>query len=181
MLDWRVISNIRKKAISSIKSDSDGNVIEGRISDGLYLLLYWTVPACLFFYGLFGPSVLSSFATFIGTGIAIYTGLFFSLLLNIGTKVRAESVNPNKDNTNFQKYKNGMKQIAHIALYVIYLGVLVFVMILINALTLKCGLPYLEQIITGVVLFFLGRFFASLFFMIQRFYFLVQDEISNIL
>lgn len=181
MLDFNVIWDIRKKAISSIKSDSDGNIIDARMSKGLYFLLYWLLPCGLLLYGLIGPSKLSSFATFIGTGIAIYTGLFFSLLLNIGTKVRAESNNPNKENKNFQRYKTGMKQIAHIALYVILLGVTVFVLVLLNALTLQFNIPYSENVLTGIALFFLTRFFASLFFMIQRFYFLVQDEISNIL
>jgi sterol desaturase/sphingolipid hydroxylase (fatty acid hydroxylase superfamily) len=124
---------------------------------------------------------VSKIDNYIGTVISIFTGLFFSLLLSIGDKIRNEKFNPNRDNDNFQKYKENMKQISNIVLYIILFGVEIFILLFLNSILGKYANGYVEIIITLLVSYLLARFVVSLLFVIQRFYYTSRDEINNIL
>lgn len=181
MLDFSVIREINKKAIESIKSDSDGELINGKWKKFVFFSLFYVFPFSISIWSWYKNIEISNLEGYISTGIAIFTGLFFSLLLSIGSKVRAEKENKNIDNDSFQRFKTSMKQIANITLYVIILGILIFLLILLNNLLQSDCYVLIEKIFTSVVLFLLGRFIVSLFFMVQRLYFLVRDELDNIL
>lgn len=181
MLDFNVILEIRKSAIKSMKSDSDDESIKSFWKKFTFLLFFYLIPIVVCIVAWFRDIKLSAIESYIGTGIAIFTGLFFSLLLSIGSKVKSENDNPNKDVDNFQRFKTNMKQIANITLYIIIAGTIVFLLLLINTLFKSDDCLIVEKIITAIALFLLSRFIVSLFFMIQRFYFLVRDEINNIL
>jgi hypothetical protein len=181
MLDFRVIKEINKKAIKSIKSDSDGELIQGNWKKFVFYCLFYAFPIALSVVSWIRGIEISNLQGYIATGIAIFTGLFFSLLLSIGAKVRAEKANNDIDQDNFQSFKTSMKQIADITLYVIILGVFIFLLLLLNNISKTESCVYVEQVFTAVVLFLLGRFIVSLFFMVQRLYFLVRDELNNIL
>lgn len=181
MLDFRVIREISKSAIDSIKRDSDGDKIEKKPKKIVFILFFYIIPIGLGVISWFRNIEISDLEGYISTGIAIFTGLFFSLLLSIGGKVRTEKSNINKDAKNFQKFKTSMKQIADITLYIIVLGVFIFLLILLNNLFQSDCYPYVEKTFTAIVLFLLGRFILSLFFLIQRLFFLVKDELNNIL
>lgn len=181
MLDLKVILHIRKEAIKSIKCDSDDEIITSPWKRILYYLIFYLLPILIVLIAWVKNIKLSSLESYIGTGIAIFTGLFFSLLLSIGAKIKSENENPNKDVENFQSFKNNMKQIANIILYVIVLGIVIFALMLLNSLFKSCSYVYIEKVFTAIVLFLLVQFLVLLFFMIQRFYYLVRDEINNIL
>ncbi len=181
MLDIKVITEIRKSALNSMKSDSDDQKIASVWKMIVFVLTFYILPLIVAIVSWIKCLKLSTMESFVGSGIAIFTGLFFSLLISIGAKVRAEKDNPNKDEANFQKFKTNMKQISNIILYVILLGICIFLLMLVNSILKSNCYPIIEKVITAITLFLLVRFIVSLFFMMQRFYFLVRDEINNIL
>lgn len=181
MLDFNVILKIRKSAIQSMKRDSDDESITSIWKKISFILSFYILPLIVCTIAWLRDIKLSALESYIGTGIAIFTGLFFSLLLSIGSKVKNEKENPDKDQNNFQHFKTNMRQIANITLYIIIVGTVIFLLLLINTLLKSDACSIIEKILTVVALFLLTRFIASLFFMIQRFYFLVRDEINNIL
>ena len=162
-------------------SDSDGEKLSSFWNKLLFLLGFYLGPLGLVAYAYLGDVRLSDLESYIGASIAIFTGLFFSLILSIGSKVRAEKANPNMDIDNFRKFKENMKQIAEITLYVIVHGVVIFLIMLLNSIFKSDCYPIVEQIFTVFALFLLVRYTFSLFFMLQRFAFVIKDEIENIL
>ena len=118
--------------------------------------------------------------SFVGTGISIFTGLFFSLLLGIGSKIKTEKENPDIDIENYKQYRNNMKQISNITQFVIVLGIVIMGIVLINYL-FKGSNECIQKSLTALVLYLLIKFVMSLFFMLQRFYFVLRDELGNIL
>ena len=180
MIDFGVFLEIKKKAISSIKSDSSGKKIDSKKANCVFVLVFYILPIiCAVVSWLFDVK-LSNIVAYITTAISIFTGLFFSLLLNIGTKIRLEKDNKNKDNLNFNAIKENMRQISYITQYVIILGIFIVLIIFFNyILTFKCEL--VNNIFTSIIVFVLLRYFSCLFFMLQRFYFVLRDELDNIL
>lgn len=181
MLDFNVIREINKKAIESIKSDSDDELIDNKRKKIVFFFTFYIFPIGLVVFSWIKNVKITNLESYISTGIAIFTGLFFSLLLSIGSKVRSEKVNPDRDDNNYQKFKTSMKQIANITLYIIILGIFIFLLLLLNNIIKTDCYPIIEKLFTGFVLFLLSRFITSLFFLVQRLYFLVRDEINNIL
>ena len=181
MLDFNVIREINKKAIQSIKSDSDDELIDNKWKKTVFYLSFYFLPIALVIISWLKDIKITDLESYISTGIAIFTGLFFSLLLSIGSKVRSEKANEDRDENNFQKFKCSMKQIANITLYIIILGIFIFLLLLLNNIIKSDCYPIIEKIFTGLVLFILCRFITSLFFLVQRLYFLVRDELNNIL
>ncbi len=180
MLDFNVIIEIGKEAKKSIKTDSDGNLIPGKLKQFIFHFFFSIIPLLAASTAWLWEVKLSNLENYIGTGIAIFTGLFFSLLLNISAKIRIEKENVNMDASNFQAFKENMRQISNITQYIIILGILVLLIVLINSLVnLNC--VYIEKSFTSIALFLLIRYFSCLFFMLQRFHFVLRDEISNIL
>lgn len=90
------IFTIRKEALNSLRKDNNGTVIRSVRS---ILLYYYCVP---FFFSvlliLFGANVTPEIATFFITGISIFAGLFFNLLL-----VVAEKANDRKSKLDLKK------------------------------------------------------------------------------
>lgn len=181
MLDIHTLIDLRKKAICSIKTDCDDVKISSKWKKTVFIVVFYILPVLAAIATFYNEIKLTDLQGYIGTSIAIFTGLFFSLLLNIGTKIKAEKQNKDKDSANFQQYKTSMKQIADITLYTIVLGIYIFILMLINSIFKTSNCVYIEFSITSVTIFMLVRFIGSLFFMIQRFFYLIRDEISNIL
>ncbi|MEC3906437.1 hypothetical protein VOI54_05370 [Tamlana sp. 2201CG12-4] len=181
MLDFNVIKNIRNDALDSIQKDSDDEKIVGFWRKLTFYSMFYIVPLALGGLSLWKNISVSDLESYITTGIAIFTGLFFSLLLSIGSKIKAEQLNPNKDKDNFKSFKIGMTQIAKITLYNIILGILIFLLILLNHILKTDCYQYIEMGFTFVVMYLLGQFIVTLFFMLQRLYFLITDELNNIL
>lgn len=180
MLDFKVLFEIKKNAVTSIKSDSDGQPIEGSSRKFLFILFFGILPLATAAIPWFLCIKLSDLAGYVSTGISIFTGLFFSLLLNISSKIRIEKENINVDISNFKAFKENMRQISNITQYVIILGILIMLVVLFNYL-LNFGCTKVEFGFTSIALFLLVRYFVSLFFMLQRFFFVLRDEINNIL
>lgn len=181
MLDFKVVRDIRNDALDSIRRDSDDEKITGFSGKLTFYLMFYILPILLGALAIWKNILVSELESYISTGIAIFTGLFFSLLLSIGSKIKAESINADRDEENFKRFKTGMKQIAKITLYNIVLGILIFLLILLNHILKTDCNRYIEMIFTFIVIYLLGQFIVTLFFMLQRLYFLINDELNNIL
>lgn len=181
MLDFKSYTEINSKAIQSIKTDSDGELIDDKCNKFIFYLLFYGIPLLAFCLVFCNEIKVSSFERIVATGISIFTGLFFSLLLNISSRIRIEKENVNIDFDSFKRYKNNMKQIANITLYIISLGIYIISLLLINHLIKDVFCRYVEISITAVIFFMILRYLISILFMIQRFRFIVRDEIENIL
>ena len=73
-----------------------------------------------------------------------------------------------------------MKQISNITQFVIVLGIVIMAIVLINYL-FKDSNIYIQKSLTAIVLYLLVKFVVSLLFMLQRFYYVLRDELGNIL
>ncbi|SIT17162.1 LTA synthase family protein [Belliella pelovolcani] len=180
MIDFNTLFQIKKDAISSIKSDSEGQLITSTWPNFLYTLFFILIPILVAVLPWFICIKLTEMASYISTGISIFTGLFFSLILNISSKIRIEKENINMDFDNFQRFKENMRQISNITQYLIILGILIMVVVFLNFL-FNFNEYKIEAAFTSLALFLLIRFFVCLLFMLQRFYFVLRDEINNIL
>jgi hypothetical protein len=181
MFDFSVLGEISKNAIQSIKKDKDGDPIQGWGIGIVFFILYYFIPILLSIICFFSNVFLSDMQGFLITGISIFTGLFFSLLLTIGSKVKSQKENENCDNISFKRYRENMKQITDIVLFVILLGVYIFIIILLNAL-LKNFYPFqIEMILTIVSIYLTAKFIILIFFMVQRFYHVSKEELNSII
>lgn len=179
MIDLSVIGQISKKAKKSIGSGADNNQISNKLYKTFYYVLFYLIPLLSAFFCIYLEISLYSNNTYIFTGIAIFIGLFFSLLLSIGGKIKSVSDSKKLSKAHFDKFKNSMSQIADIILYIILLGVTIFLLIFIDSLV------YHWKEVSSIYLmaftaFLLMRFIVSIFFLMQRFYFTSRDEIKNI-
>lgn len=181
MLDFKVLNKIRKDAKDNIKTDSDGERISSFLFKVIFVFAFYLIPLGLVVVAYCKNVMLSDLEGYVGASIAIFTGLFFSLILSIGGKVKAERDNPDKDQDNFQRFKENMKQIANITLYTIMHGIVIFVLMLLNSIFKNEEYIIVEKLFTAGVVFLLVRYTVSLFFMLQRFAFVIRDEIQNIL
>ncbi len=179
MIDFCTFREIRDNAIKSIKSDSDGEQITRRKSKVLFVLYFYALPLFAFILSLFLNVQISDFGSYLTVGISIFTGLFFSLLLNISSKVRIEKENKNKDISNFQKYKENMRQISNITQFVICLGISIMLMIILFFFVPK-QYECIRGVVTAISLYLLINYFVCLFFILQRFHYVLRDEIDNI-
>ncbi|MDD3787357.1 MAG: hypothetical protein PHO94_01520 [Petrimonas sp.] len=181
MLDLKTLRNIPNNAKESMMKDSDGEVISRKSSKLKFYLLFYILPMGVGILAYLSGVLTSEIENYIGTVISIFTGLFFSLLLSIGDKIRNEKSNLNRDSANFQKYKENMRQISNIVLYIILLGIEIFILLFLNSILGKYFCGSVEIIITTLISFILTRFVISLLFVAQRFYYTSRDEINNIL
>src|SRR5699024_10997283 len=134
MIEIKTIRNIFTEGVDAIKVDSDGQKIDSKSSKLLFFVLWYLAPLSVILVVFLQNIKISSFQNFVGSSIALFTGLFFSLLLRIGDKIRAEKNNQNKDVQNFQRFKESLKQISKISQLIILLGIIIFVTLILNRL-----------------------------------------------
>lgn len=181
MLDFFVFKRIIVDGYDCIRKDSDNE----RIVDTKQKLLFFVLTYLISIIAMILPWVLkvrlSDMENFISSGTAIFTGLFFSLLLSVGDKIRIERDSNNRDNDNYKKFKNNMKQISSITLLSIFIGIILFMLMLVNRVLVLIGdYPYIEIILTSITLLLLWQFTVTLLYMTQRFYFTLKDELNNL-
>lgn len=181
MIDIKTFKLISKEARESMKKGSDGETITHWKYRLMFISLFNILPILIAFAAYYNDLMISSIENYIGTVISIFTGLFFSLLLGIGDKVRNEKNNEDKDVRNLYKYRQNMKQISNIILYVILLGLEIFILLLLNSFFGEKLNGCIEVALTVIISYLLTRYVLSLLFVIQRFYYTTRDEIGNIL
>ncbi len=181
MINFSLLIKIKKDAIQCMKKGSDDLISEKKSHRISFVFFFTILPIVISIISIYLNIRLSDFRNFIATGIAIFIGLFFSLLLTIGGKIRTERNNRDMDLEQFKSYRNNMKQIASIILYIIQLGLLIFITIFIDSVFLKIHPCYINYLSVALVSFFMSRFLVSIIFMIQKFYYTNRDEISNLL
>jgi hypothetical protein len=179
MLDLKVLWKIREEALDSIKKDSDGERIPKKSFKLFFCVLWYIIP-------LFGVATvfyrqikLSDIQDYIGASIALFTGLFFSLLLSLGDKLRTEKANDNIDQSNYLRFKENMQQISKITQFIILNGVFIFVLLLINSLARTSEYEFVEISLTALSVYIISQYTISIGFLLQRFHHTMRDELNN--
>jgi hypothetical protein len=179
MLDLKTLLSIRKEAIESIKKDSDGDNIHKKSFKISFFLIWYIAPIGGILTVLYKQIKLSDLQEYIAASIALFTGLFFSLLLGLGDKLRTEKANDNIDESNYNRFKENMKQISKITQFIILKGVLIFVLLLINSISKTSDYKCIEIGITAVSVYILFQYTVSIGFLLQRFHHTMADELNN--
>ncbi len=179
MLDIRALMNIRKDAIDSIKRDSDGEIILKIKFKIIFIIFWYIIPFCGVLTVFYRKILLSDLQDYIGASIALFTGLFFSLLLSLGDKLRTEKSNKDIDHSNYLKFKENMKQISKITQFIILYGILIFVLLLINSLVKTSDYNCFEVSLTALSMYILSQYTISIGFLLQRFHHTMKDELNN--
>lgn len=179
MLDIKTFLNIRKEAIDSIKKDSDGERITKKTFKFFFFLIWYLAPIGGIVTVFYRQIKLSDLQEYIAASIALFTGLFFSLLLSLGDKLRTEKANDNIDQANYFRFKENMKQISKITQFIIFEGVLVFILLLINSLVKTADYLWIETGLTSLAVYLLFQYTISIGFLLQRFHHTMKDELNN--
>lgn len=179
MLDVKVLWKVRTDAIDSIKKDSDGDKVQKLNFKLFFLFLWYFLPLFAAGFSICMDVKLSDLQNYIGASVALFTGLFFSLLLSLGDKLRIEKANENVDINNFKRFKENMRQISSITQFVILVGVIIFVILLLNSLTISISCIWIESIWTGIAVYFLFQYTILIGFLLQRFHHTLKDELNN--
>lgn len=179
MLDLKALYKIQSEALDSIKKDSDDEYIDKIYNRVFFYFLWYLLPligiGVVFLKGV----KLSDLQDYIGASIALFTGLFFSLLLSLGDKLRAEKLNDNIDRNNYLKFKTNMKQISSITQFIILKGIIIFVLLLLNSLLKSDEILCVELVLTGISVYILIQYTISIGFLLQRFHQTMKDELNN--
>lgn len=182
MIELNTIKSISKDAKATIRKNSDGQPISKKQLIQNYYLFYYILPITASLLSFFVPNLSNDFLQYITTGVAIFSGLFFTLLLNISTKIRDKSQDLNVDRTIKSRFKENMKQISIIAQYNILLGIFIIMLILIFVITSRIAIfsdYYITKILLAIIFSLVLRYFATLFSLLQRLKFVVRDEIET--
>ena len=201
MIDISSFRKISKDAKNAMLLNSNGDTINSHSHILWRYILFYILPylCCLIillypnfineecivrfrnFEVLLKPIEIANIEGIVGTIISIFTGLFFSLLLGINDKIRNEKYNEDKDKDSFKRYKESMRQIASLILYIIQVGIEIFILLLLNLFFKKILPTYIENIFIAITVFLLIRYISLLLSVIQRFYYTTRDEIDGIL
>ncbi|MCE3295149.1 MAG: hypothetical protein K0R65_863 [Crocinitomicaceae bacterium] len=179
MLDVKVLLKVRKEAIESIKKDSEGEFIGKWYNRIFFYILWYILPLIGVSVVIYKGIKLTNLENYIGASIALFTGLFFSLLLSLGDKLRTEKANVNVDTNNYNKFKENMRQISRITQFIILKGILIFVLLLINSLVKTSDYLCVENILTAIAIYILIQYTISIGFLLQRFHHTMKDELNN--
>jgi len=179
MIEFKTFWKIRSEAIQSIRKDSDGDIITGLKTNLSFYFFWYVIPISGVVIVFYKNLILSELQNYIGTSIAIFTGLFFTLLLGLGDKLRKEKANTNIDNNNYFRFKENMQQISRITQFIILIGVIIFFIILLNSLLKDLLGQFAETVFTSIIVYFLIQYFICIYFLLQRFHYTMKDELNN--
>lgn len=181
MIELNTIWNIYIEGIDAIRRDSEGRKIVEKSSKRTFNLLWYFLPLLTIVFVFYKQIQISYLQNFVGSSIALFTGLFFSLLLRIGDKIRSEKNNQDRDLENFLRFKESLRQISKISQLIILIGITVFILLVLNGILRSDSCPIIELIISSISLAFLVWYLLALLTLIQRFTYTMRDEIENIL
>lgn len=183
MFDFSTIRRIKRQAIDSLKMDSDGELYY--VSNFSRKLLFYVVldffSYIIFFLSVWLRLTLENMSSIILTSLSIFIGLFFSLLINIGQKVKKERDNKDRDHENFDRFKNNSLQISRIIQYQVLIAIQIILLFILIAYLPQDSIFCIYYVVSGFINLLIYRFLILLIAILQRFSFLADDEIENIL
>jgi uncharacterized membrane protein len=179
MIDFKVIFNLRFDAIKSIKKDSDGVEVDSCWRKIFFYFIWYGIPFIAVGIVIMKQIKLSSLENYVGASVALFTGLFFSLLLSLGDKLSKEKENPDSDSDHYESIKENLRQISKITQFVILTGLVIFVLLLINTLLKTDKYIWIETLLTSISIYCLTQYTVSILFLLQRFHHTLKDELGN--
>lgn len=185
------IWEIRHDALESLKKDYNGRIVKNK--KGL-LGYYYLLPlfiACILLAS--GVTINNDIANYFITGISIFAGLFFNLLLVVADKLnvrkRLLDSDPNEETRNYVKrYQHFSEQLISQISYGIVISIgLIILMFLTNFQTwlppteiccVKIIYQVLKYFLNGLILYNGMQFIIMLFVILSSMYVMLLDDLK---
>lgn len=147
------------------------------------LLNYIALPIIMIILAIFQPIRISDVDNYIYTGISIFTGLFFSLLLSVNTKVKEFRDRDNSDKDLANSYKDKWRNVSNITQLLILIGVIIVILVLScyllpDDLSCKNAIIKLEMYMSYLVLFLTGIYFSLIIGLLVRLKYLLDADLK---
>lgn len=187
------ISEIRKDALNNLFKQHNGEKVANvKLVKFYYYILPIVVSVILLFLGI---SVKENIASYLITGISIFAGLFFSLLITVSDKMNKrkdlqKSVSE-ADMNYFKLYKKFSEQLIAYISYEIVLSVILIILILFTLLNIDdfnfllitkftTNLFFVSHIILNFLIFYYGiKFLYILLIILSSMYVMLLDDINT--
>lgn len=185
------IWEIRKDALQSLRKDYNGKVVK---NNRIVIFYYYILPLFISLLFLaFGVTINSEIANYFITGISIFAGLFFNLLLVVADKLnvrkRLLETDQNEETKNYvTRYRHFSEQlIAQISYGIVISIILIILMFLTN---FKTWLPHtdissikliykaLKYILNGLIFYNGMKFIIMLFIILSSMYVMLLDDLK---
>ncbi|NMH23895.1 hypothetical protein [Flavobacterium solisilvae] len=187
------ISEIRKDALNNLFKQHNGEkVANEKVVKFYYYILPIVVSVVLLSLGV---TIKESIASYLVTGISIFAGLFFSLLITVSDKMNKrkelqKSLNE-IDINYFKLYKKFSEQLIAYISYEIVLSVILIVLILFTFLSIDdfnflivtnftTNLFFILNLILNFLIFYYGiKFLYILLIILSSMYVMLLDDINT--
>lgn len=185
------IWEIRKDALLSLKKDYNGRIVKSR---KIVFSYYYLFPAFVSFtFIIIGVTIDSEIANYFITGISIFAGLFFNLLLVVADKLnvrkRLLETDKNEETINYvMRYKHFSEQIISQISYGIIISIVLIILMFLTHF--KVWLPHtdnyyfllvyktLKYILNGLIFFYGSQFIIMLFVILSSMYVMLLDDLK---
>lgn len=185
------IWEIRSDALESLKKDYNGRIVKNKKTVFLY---YYFLPFCVSICLLLvGVTIDTDIANYFITGISIFAGLFFNLLLVVADKLnvrkRLLDTDPNEETRNYVKrYRHFSEQLISQISYGIVISIGLIVLMFLTHFknwlpqTENCyviiGYKVLKYLLNGLIFYNGMQFIIMLFVILSSMYVMLLDDLK---
>lgn len=185
------IWEIRKDALESLKKDYNGRIVKNKKIVFSYYYLFPFIISVGFL--AIGVTIDKEIANYFITGISIFAGLFFNLLLVVADKLnvrkRLLDNDPNEETRNYVKrYRHFSEQLISQISYGIIISIgLIILMFLTHFKTwlpstdilyVKLSYKVLKYILNGLIFYNGMQFIIMLFVILSSMYVMLLDDLK---
>jgi hypothetical protein len=185
------IWEIRKDALESLKKDYNGRIVKNK---KIVISYYYLLPFLISIVFLaIGVTIDKEIANYFITGISIFAGLFFNLLLVVADKLnirkRLLDNDPNEETRNYVKrYRHFSEQLISQISYGIIISIgLIILMFLTHFKTwlpstdivyVKLTYKVLKYLLNGLIFYNGMQFIIMLFVILSSMYVMLLDDLK---
>lgn len=185
------IWEIRKDAIDSLQKDYNGNIVKNKFVTAFYFYITPLIVSVILL--IVGVRINNDIANYFITGISIFAGLFFNLLLVVSDKLnirkRLLDTDPNEETRNYViRYRHFSEQLISQISYTIVISIsLIILMFMTHFKTL---LPKTDQIsiiflyktlkyvLNGLIFYHGMQFIIMIFVILSSMYVMLLDDLK---
>jgi hypothetical protein len=185
------IWEIRYDAIESLYKDYNGRIVKKRFTVFKYFYLFPLLISGILLYS--GALIDSDIANYFITGISIFAGLFFNLLLVVADKLnirkRLLECETNEETKNYViRYRHFSEQLISQISYGIVISIVLIILMFLTHF--KSWLPkvdisyiltiykILKYLLNGLIFYFGTQFIIMLFVILSSMYVMLLDDIK---
>lgn len=185
------IWEIRKDAINSLQKDYNGNVVKNKFVTAFYFYITPLIISVILL--IIGVTITNDIANYFITGISIFAGLFFNLLLVVSDKLnirkRLLDTDPNEETRNYViRYRHFSEQLISQISYSIVISISLIILMFMTHF--KTWLPKtdhcsiiiiyksLKYILNGLIFYHGMQFIIMLFVILSSMYVMLLDDLK---